>query len=227
MFPKNKSLRSKTITVNTKKVNLTPWSNTQLVEFESQIEDNPKEYQHDLVYEYLIKPNIETSKKLTLLDEQIILFELYKLSKSNSLDLVYFCNSCETEKCNVNVKLDNITNIKQMNISRIKTESYIFNLKRYSNYRIDFKKKDNQREVLKYLASFIESFVYNKQEFPVDNLDEFVDYLSYEMHPQSEFDSLLKQFNESKPDMSMSAEVICEYCGAKQTLNLKLIDFLV
>ena len=136
-FPLNKSLRSKVVDVNKKKIKIIPWSNVQLAEYESYTDNNKDVYSHDAVYEILIKNNIEYTKKLSLLDEHILLIELYKISKSSTIDLVYTCKHCEVAGVNCSINIDKTTKYRDLVERSINTTNYVFDLRPKSSYRIE------------------------------------------------------------------------------------------
>ena len=223
MFPKNNSLRKKNIIVNSKKVTISPWTNITLSQYEN-IHSITK-YRIDLVLEHLITPFIETKAKLTILDEQIILYELYMLSKGNQLDIQYTCSECESKGIQYTLALDKIILIQELKKQIIKTTDYTFNLNKFSNYRLDLT-KDTNIESLKYICSFIESFSFKDKNYVVEGLDELIEYLNVEL-PQKDFKILINSFNDIQPKININAEVTCAQCGHIQKIDFQLQDFLV
>lgn len=220
MLPQINSLRNKNITLNSKKILLKPWSNLQLINFESEKEDVLK---IDNIRENLITPNIECKQTLTLIEEKMVLVELYKLSKSNIIDITFTCSKCNSPSEH-SIFIDKATEFKELKTRVIKTKDCIFNLRQYSLYRIDLN-KDINTETIRYLASFIDSIEY-KGTHEGFELDELVDWLVQELD-KSNFDTLIKKFTEVQPTIDFDVNATCAHCGTKQKLNFKGVeDFL-
>lgn len=217
-LPKINSLRNKNIIINSKKILLKPWTNLQLVNFESSKDD---ELKIDIILRELIEPNIECNQKLTLVEERIVLIELYKLSKSNIIDIIFTCEKCETPSEH-SIFLDKVINFKELNTRTIKTKDCIFNLRHYSLYRIDLNKDINE-ETMTYVASFIDSIDYNDEIYEGFELQELKDWLINELDKDN-FNTLIKKFDEIQPRIEITAEAICEHCGTKQEINFKGVE---
>ncbi len=231
MFPKNSSLRTKKIELNSKKITLSPWNNLQLIRYEG-LDNDPNKFNQDLIKEHLINPNIECKHSLTLVEEQMVFIELHKLSKSNLLDVKYTCKECNKhvkEKKNITksdytFNLENIVKFNNLNKTVIKTKSYIFNLNTYSNYRINFH-EDINKEAMNYTCSFVRSFTYNNKEYMIKELDDLVKYI-YEELPTDEFKEFVKEFDNVQPKIIQDLKVKCPL-GHEQTLDINITDFLV
>ena len=216
-LPKINSLRSKSLKLNNKTFKLNTWSNSTLVEFESIVSDN---LQNDIL-EYLIKPYVESNHTMNLLEERVVLLELYKLSKSNLLDIKYNCKSCETISSYV-MYLDKAYVRKELENRTIKTDNFTFNLKSSSNYRVDTT-KNKHKESIMYIASYIDSFMYKKKTHECIDLDDTAKWIEEELS-STDFNSLFNQFNEIQPSIEISVTGNCEHCNALQKLDFKGIE---
>lgn len=225
MLPKINSLRSKNIIINSKKILLKPWSNIQLTNFESVYNSEKDEkLKVNIIKEQLIDNNIEYNQNLTLVEERIILTELYKLSKSNIIDVVFTCKKCES-KSNATIHLDKVIKTKELSSRIIKTKNAIFNLRQFSIYRINLE-EDINLEVIKYLASFIDSVDYDNKQYEGFEFNELVEWLTNELDKQT-FDELVKQFDKIQPKIEINAKATCEFCAETQELAFKGVeDFL-
>lgn len=222
-LPKINTLRTKELKLNGKNITIKPWTNLQLTNFDS-IYQTSEEFKFNLIKKYLLDDNIECKVPLTLLEERFILTELFKLSKSNILDIVFTCESCEA-KSGFAIQLDKVIQFTGVKQRTIKTKDCIFNLSANSTYRMNL---DNSTvdESLRYVASFIESFDFKDKTYEVSDLEEMFIWLRDELD-KTNFDSLITQFNEVQPKIEIDSDGTCEFCGHKQKLNFKGIeDFL-
>ena len=153
-LPKINTLRSKEIKLNGKIILIKPWTNLQLTNFDSLYQTSD-EFKFNLIKQYLIDTNIECKTPLTILEEKYILTELYKLSKSNLLDVVFTCEDCSA-KSNYVIYLDKAVLFEPLKQRTIKTKDCIFNLHQSSEYRMNLENSLTE-ESLRYIASFIDT----------------------------------------------------------------------
>ena len=223
MLPKINSLRSKEIKLNGKSIIIKPWTNIQLTNFES-LYDTFTGYKFDLICKELIYTNIECKFTLTLIEEKCILNELYKLSKSNNLDVVFTCEECESKSSYV-INLEKCVTYKPLQKRTFKTKDCIFNLKAFSNYRMNLN-EDITKETLRYLASFIESFDYKDKNYEVTDEEEFIQWLTEELD-EINFTKLLEEFTLNQNTIEINVLAGCEFCGHQQKLNFKGVDYFL
>lgn len=225
MFPGINTLRQKNITVNNKEVLIKPWTNVQLSQYEGAIDKAPDSFIHDTIKDTLISPNIETKHKLTLLDEKIILIELYKLSKSVNVDITYTCKNteaCGAEGVRYVIDLEKDIKYVELKSRTIQTKNMVFNLRKFSTHRIQSTDID---ETLAYLASYVDSFEYKNKEYPVTDSKKFKDWLINEC-PSDDFNDFINQWNQIKPNVESEITLVCEYCQHEQKMEFNLTDFL-
>jgi hypothetical protein len=220
MLPKINSLRSKTITLNGKKIVLKPWTNIQLTTYEENMDS--KDY--NLIFELLIKDNVETKHTLTLIERRYCLYELYMLSKGNLLDIQFTCISCENPS-QTTLDISKIVNYKEIKERTIKTKNFVMNLKSNSSYCIDLE-KDINIESIKYAISFIDSFIYKDETYESLSLDEMVDWFIDEVESE-DFDDFVTQITNIQPSMNVHTEVNCAHCGTKNKITMDIERFLV
>lgn len=224
-LPKINSLRSKTITLNNKKIVIKPWTNLQLTNFDSLYnEENNSKFKNELIYDELIKNNIEYSGVLTLLEEKMILIELYKMSKSNIIDVSFTCKECKAKSGYV-IDITKAVQWVELKTRTIKTKDCIFNLRLNSQYRINLK-NDINIETINYIASYIDSFEYQDTNYEGFDLETLSNWLINELD-KINFEELIRKFNEVQPRIDFKVQGVCEFCGTKQDLNFKGVeDFL-
>lgn len=218
MLPKINSTRSKIFKINNKSFLLKTWSNNTLVHFESLSEDGNLQ---EMIKEHLILPFVETKDSMSLLEERLILLELYKLSKSNLLDVKYTCNECNTES-NYVITLDKAYNYYELKSRVIKTKDFIFNLRVNSNYRVNIA-ENKYNETIKYLASYIDSFKYKDETFEVTDLEETYQWLLNELDEEN-FNELVLKFSEVQPSIDIKVVARCEHCNNLQDLNFRGVE---
>lgn len=213
-------LRSNIIKINSKEVKISPWTNLTLIEFENVYSVNKDNFEQ--IEEYLITPFVESKISLTLQEKRYILIELYKLSKSSYLDIKFTCKECK-EESNYTLDLNNCITSKTLKTRKIKTKDYIFNLKPYSTYLIDYKSKELHKETLRYIASFIKSIEDSENEYQIPSLDELETWLNTELDSVN-FTELCQGFEKNQPDINISATAICEFCSSSNVLKFKGIE---
>lgn len=221
MLPKINSVRKKDININGKTIEINPWSNMQLINFEESLKDNTL---IDSINDILIKDNVKSKVKLTLTEKRFVLVELYKLSKSSLLDISYTCNECSAiSKFSIN--LEKSIEFKPLAKRVIKTKDFTFNFRENSRYEINLIDSDLNKETLKYFISFIDSFIYKTKSYEIQDLDETAEWFNTEM-PSEDFDLFMIEFNKIKPDMITDVNVTCESCEAKTKIDFRIEDFL-
>lgn len=219
-LPKINSLRTKEITLNGKKIQLFPWKNIQLVNFEESLTNNTK---LNAIQDNLLKDNYKCKQKLTYTEKRYVLIELYKLSKSSIIDIRYNCVHCK-EDSNLAVNLDKTVKWKDLDTRTFKISNWTFNLKQFSCYDLDTE-KDLNTETLTYFVSFIDSILIDNTEYQITDIEETVEWFKNEV-PSNIFNEFLLKMNEIKPDFNIDIKGICEYCGKESIIQFRLEDFL-
>ena len=219
-LPSINSLRTKEFKLNGKTIILKPWTNLQLTNFESLM-DSYKGYKFSAVSYHLIQPNVECKVPLTLIEEKAVLNELYKLSKSNLLDVIFTCDSCKSKSSFV-INLEKTVKYIPMSTRIIKTPDITFNLLQYSTYRMDLD-KDINSETINYIASYIDSFVYRDKTYEVTDIEEFVTWLNTEVD-NSNFNKLIEEFTKIQFHIDIDVTAGCEFCGNSQKLDFRGVE---
>lgn len=224
MLPKINSTRKKIIEVNGKKVEMFPWTNMQLFNYETQLENISKN-KIDFIIETLVDNNIKSKSKLTLVEKRYLLAELFILSKGKYLDINFICTECEKQTPYLlDIKKALKFNELKNRIISINEGEITFNLKRNSSYMIDFN-KDESTELLKYLVSFIDSFIYEKKVYEVTDINEVAEWFNTEL-PNEYFEKFILEMKKNVPSLEIKATAICANCSSSNKLNIKLEDFL-
>ncbi len=221
-LPKINSIRKVDLNINTKKVTIRPWSNIELTNFDSLKDKNRLD--SDLIYKHLIEPYISTSSTLTLQERRHVLIELYKLSKGKTIDIQFDCSKCEQIEIPYQVNIDESIKVSTLKNRDIKTNECKFMLKHYSNYIMKLD-EDINRESVKYMCSYISSFIYKDTEIEPTTLDELTEWFITEL-PREDFDSFMSQMNDNVPTIDSIVTMTCPMCGHKQEMNLRIEDFL-
>lgn len=211
--------REKIIQLNSKNIKIKPWNNLTLVNFEGIYENNKS---FDNIEEFLIIPFIEYDKNLTLIEKRILLIELYKFSKSNNMNIEYFCDSCENRSSWI-IDLEKDIKKKELSSRTIKTNNYIFNLRKNSNYCIDYNSNEINTETLKYISSFIESIENEKENFTPKDTEEMKNVLLNDLE-NKDFEELISKFKQIQPELEIRFSTTCEHCGNKKEHYYKGIE---
>ena len=219
-FPSINTLRTKEFKLNGKSIILKPWTNLQLTNFES-LSESYNGYKFALISEQLIHPNIECKVPLTLIEEKAILNELYKMSKSNLLDVIFTCEECKN-KSNFTINLEKSIKYVPLSSRVIKTSDVTFNLQMYSTYRMDLDKNIND-ETLRYIASFIDSFEYKGKTYEVVDIEEFIQWLNNELD-STNFNKLIEEFTKVQFHIDIDVKAGCEFCGHSQKLDFRGVE---
>ena len=220
MLPQINSLRSKIITLNGKKIILKPWTNIQLTTYEENLDTND----YSLIFDLLIRENIDTKHVLTLIERRYCLYELYMLSKGNLIDIQFECSNCKNPSQNT-LDLSKVVSYEDLKERTIKTKNFIFNLKENSNYMIDLE-KDINIESIRYVVSFIDSFIYNEVTYEASSIDIMSDWLIDEVS-SDDFDDFINQMNKIQPTMNIYSEASCAHCGTTNKITMDIERFLV
>lgn len=218
-LPKINSIRSKELDINGKKVKLFPWTNIQLINYEDQLDEN-----RDALYDVLVKDNIETKKRLTLTEERYLLYELYKLSKGNNVDILFNCSECDTQSEGT-INIDKIVKFTPISSRTIKTGDFTISLRANSSYRMDLD-GDLKHETLKYIISFVDSFIYKDTNYDGADLETMVEFFSNEVPPK-EFNEFVNKMDDIQPKLEIESHCICAHCQHSNKINFRIEDFLV
>ncbi len=232
MFKKEQPIpltnRIKTLNVRgLEKIKIKPWKNRDTLIFQQALEDLGDEKNFDdildLQYEYLIKPNIIETKNenFSVIQKQILLIELYKISRGGSVGIEYFCTEENCGQKNEDV-FDLSKNVfyKDMENKSIKIKEYEFILDEYNSFVP--KVTDNILEDTKYILGFIKEIRYKNNKLEIDSN---IDYILDEMDEKI-FTQLIIELSNSIPYIEFKKTSFCEKCGKEYTFKFKgLPDF--
>ena len=234
MLPKVNSIRKNIFKLNNQNIELVPWTNYQLVQFESLKDSSEKSklVLENLKIDNLIIPYISNYeslkiKKFSLIDYRRLFVELYKLSKGNMVDFQFKCKYCSTEENDIySLGLFDLTkNYKftELKKTTIETTDFKFILKT-SNYDIiKDTEEDTDLKSSKYLYSYVKEVIdKNKTETYKDfTLDEITNWFLNELDSKN-YSEFNLEFSKIQPSINIEGDFICEHCG--KTNHIKFED---
>lgn len=213
------------------KVTIIPWSNEQMIQYSQAIEDfEEDEYEVKvpkilaLQYEMLVKDNIVdgADNKFSMLQKQLLMVELYKISRGVRLELKYPCNSDKCEHM-TNGYFNLNDNVVFRPIKDPKKVINNFEFKLTDKNYVEIVSDDRISKV-KYLLGFIESVSKDKVKFDFNDA-EMYEWVMNELS-DSMFAELLKYLESNIPNVTMVQKVKCEKCGSENVYTFEGIpDF--
>lgn len=211
-------------------ISILPWSNEQMIIYTQSLEDLEDVSEDlkipsilNLQYEQLVKPNIIGDEiPLSMLQKQLLMVEIYKISRGVRIALKYPCNDKKCEhvtKAYFNLNGDVI--YKPISEKHRVINGYDFYLTENNYVTIDNESKSNQ---VKYLLGFIEKVKKDKIEFDF-SIDEMYNWVMNEL-PDSMFNELLIYLEDNIPNVNMVQKITCEKCGSENVYTFEGIpDF--
>lgn len=213
------------------KVSIIPWSNEQMIQYTQALEDLEELDRNikvpkilSLQYEMLVKQNILDSadKEFTMLQKQLLMVELYKVSRGVRLELRYPCNNDECDHYTKGYfNLNDNVHYRAIKESKKVINGYEFRL---TNENFVEVYSDDQTSKVKYLLGYIGS-VYKdgiKFEFTSDELYKWV----MEELPDAMFGDLLIYLESNIPNVTMVQKLKCEKCKEENVYTFEGIpDF--
>ncbi len=223
-LPKIRSIRETDVKIGTKSFKIRPWSNRDVLRFESALDsagdDVSVEQRKQLVYDYLLKPNIiEQTRDLTIIEREVIYIEMYKISKGVLIPLKY---KCPVETCGhvteINFNISKNFTFHDMGAKEIQTDDVKFMLKS-SNYV-----PEEGDDPTRYYASFIREIEYKGQKY-IAELDDIVNWLLDDLD-EVNFEQFISKMIEVLPWIELKMTCECELCGHKDEYRFtELPDF--
>lgn len=234
MFKKEQPIpltnRIKTLNVRgLDKIKIKPWTNRNTLIFQQALEDLGEEKDFDKVlelqYEYLIKPNILEAKNenFSVVQKQILLVELYKISRGSSVGIEYFCTEENCGQRNEDTfDLSKDVYYKDMKIKNIKIKEYEFILDEYNDYTPT--SIENNLENTKYILGFIKEIKYKNNKVETENI---IDYILDEVD-EKVFIQLIRDLTNEIPYTEFKKTSRCEKCDKEYHFSFKGIpDFSI
>lgn len=232
-LPSIRSTRVKKLNVNglPKGISIVPWSNQQMIIFSQMLEDikeeNLDEFKElnkirNTQFEQLVKPNIQSKEiELSVLQKQLLLVEIYKISRAVKIAMMYPCNN---EECNHSTEgyfnLNEDIHYRDIKESSKKIGNFTFHIKEDNTVNVE-----EIDDGIKYTLGYIDKVIDNKNNELDFTQDELVDWVLNEL-PDNLFDELLNYLENNVPNIVVYQDVKCELCNEENRYIFKGIpDF--
>jgi len=236
-LPAIRSTRVKKLNVKglPKGLSITPWSNQQMLAYTQSMEDiveenNSHEVEFNkilnLQFEMLVLPNLQSTKeiKLSLIQKQLLMVELFRISRAVRIELEYPCSNEDRDgngtpcnhitsgyfNLNDNVIYDDIKE-RSRNIN-----GFVFHISE-ANY-VELNPEDENNKI-KYLLGFVEKVTKDGVTFEM-NQEELFNWVMNETTDHM-FDEIISYLTNNVPNIKMVQEVTCELCGHKNIFNFQ------
>lgn len=231
MLPKNNSVRKGSLKLGRETITFSPWTNGQLIEFESlkdSLDKKSLQYKTELEklkIDRLVKPNLSNDKKRNLFEYRLLFIEIYKLSKGVEFDFQFKCSHCDTYSEGI-FNIEKSVSFSEMSSDSIETDKYQFEMKTTSKYSVLDSEEPVDVKGLKYIVSYVKSFTDGKETFEGFTLDELYDWFMQEC-PEKDYRQFMKEFKEIQPNLKIEDTYECEWCGKENFIQFKDIpDFI-
>lgn len=230
-LPKIRSARIKKVTIGESHFKLQPWSNKEMIQFETIKESLPEGATNaDIfkeVYDVLIKPNVIEGDASKVNDAALthLFVEMYKLARGSTIDFTFKCSSGDCGRTTSAIfNINKHYKYKDMSSFAFETKDFSFQLK-HSNFSTIVNPSSD--EDLKYVLSFVKSFSYKGKEYSGFTLDELVDFFVSEVDEKN-YIGFMKKIYTCLPRVELQGGFICEHCGHESNIILSVLpDFLI
>lgn len=213
------------------KLSIIPWSNEQMIIYTQMLEDIEDDHGSEtrihkvlnLQYEQLVLPNIKDAFiQLSMLQKQLLMVEIYKISRGVRIELRYPCND---DKCGHVTKsyfnLNGDVVYKGIKDRKKSINGYDIVLTENNYVQVE---DDDKFGKIKYLLGFIEKISKDGQALEFDE-GELFKWVINEL-PDAMFSELLIYLENNIPNVTMVQKITCEKCDSENVYTFEGIpDF--
>ena len=237
-FPSIKSVRTSTVSICGKKIQIQPWTNRDVLRYEHAKDEvnekinelgfvnlfEKKQMFMDAIFTHLVYPNIDYKGGLSQFEKEVLFIEIYKISRGTIINLKYVCSECKASSEN-QFNLDKSFKFTEFKVGEITTKTMTFRTKQ-SNLDIDLLDEVSEEDkILYYYFSFIKDFTYKNELYVVDDLSKFVTWMLEEVD-ETNFNELVLEIQKRTPSIELKTTAKCDFCNHTEDFTfIQLPDF--